>query len=555
MITEIICSYSIFACEAIKYLRTFNLPSIILYSILILLVIFFCLLGIISFFADISPKFEIFKAKICLPLAKKWKNKQLSKQAIKADIKGNVNLAVSKFTSELPPGWLIPMEFQWVQYESKDDFLNENEVVIRLRPVESQDANFVNAVYCFLRKSFFPRTKKVIPEVYREASVLFASNRIIESQKPELINLFNESIFESEIDKDNKILDVFDRYKKMDGRGFFSGTFLREVHSVASDVKLSPLRNKMREETNNIIKHIEEFIKLYDEGSKGEKKQGTIPEDKWHRLGPITKYGFLLIARPSIASKYAKGIQTFVHRAKKDALEGVERLYAFGSNNEKEFAEQVINAISKQIPEYKLVEKFSLSNDYRGEKGGVGALFTKNDKSVKIYFVAHSTTKDNEAEIASGWKDVELSDLGVQQSKELGERFKDIKIDLICCSDLKRAVDTVRIAFGNRIPIIIDKRLRELNYGDFNGEPSKTVSSMKDKAIKEPFPNGESYDQAMIRLHEFYTELKKKHPNKTILVVGHRATQYGLDTLVGGKTIEQCLSIPFKWQSFWEYNL
>lgn len=173
---------------------------------------------------------------------------------------------------------------------------------------------------------------------------------------------------------------------------------------------------------------------------------------------------------------------------------------------------------------------------------------------MKIYFAAHSTSKDNEAELASGWKDVELSDLGIQQSKELGERFKDIKIDLICCSDLRRAVDTVKIAFGEKIPVVIDGRLRELNYGDFNGKPSEVVSSMKDKAIKEPFPSGESYEQAMIRVHEFFNELKNKHPEKTILVVGHRATQYGLDTMTG-KTLEQCLDVPFKWQPYWEYNL
>jgi len=127
---------------------------------------------------------------------------------------------------------------------------------------------------------------------------------------------------------------------------------------------------------------------------------------------------------------------------------------------------------------------------------------------MKIYFIAHATSKDNEAEIASGWKDVELSELGIQQAKELGERFKDIKIDLICCSDLKRAVDTVKIAFGDKIPIVIDKRLRELNYGDFNGEPSEIVGPMKKERIKEPFPNGESYEQAIQRIHDFYQELK-----------------------------------------------
>jgi len=173
---------------------------------------------------------------------------------------------------------------------------------------------------------------------------------------------------------------------------------------------------------------------------------------------------------------------------------------------------------------------------------------------MKVYFAAHSTTKDNETGISSGWKDVGLSGLGIQQSKEMGERFKDIKIDLICCSDLKRAVDTVKIAFGNKIPVIIDKKLRELNYGDFNGKPSEVVEPIKKEHIKEPFLNGESYEQATERTQEFYLELKEKYPDKTVLIVGHRATQYGLDTLVGGKTIKECLSIPFKWQPYWEYD-
>jgi alpha-ribazole phosphatase/probable phosphoglycerate mutase len=153
--------------------------------------------------------------------------------------------------------------------------------------------------------------------------------------------------------------------------------------------------------------------------------------------------------------------------------------------------------------------------------------------------------------------------LGIKQSKQLGSRFKEMKIDLICCSDLKRAFDTVKIAFQERIPVLVDKRLREVNYGDFNGKPGKVVALLKQGAIKKPFPGGESYEQAMDRLHEFYKELKERYPDprngdaaKTVLVVGHRATQYGLDTLLG-KTVEQCLKEqePFKWQPYWEYNI
>jgi len=175
---------------------------------------------------------------------------------------------------------------------------------------------------------------------------------------------------------------------------------------------------------------------------------------------------------------------------------------------------------------------------------------------MKIYFAAHSTTTDNESGNASGWNDVGLSELGIKQAKQLASTFKDIKIDVVCCSDLKRAVDTVKIAFQDRLPVVIDKRLREVNYGTFNGKPGKTVGPMKIERIDMPFPGGESYNQAMVRLHEFYNELKKAYKDQTILVVGHRATQYGLDTMTG-KTVEQCLveQEPFKWQPFWEYNI
>ena len=131
---------------------------------------------------------------------------------------------------------------------------------------------------------------------------------------------------------------------------------------------------------------------------------------------------------------------------------------------------------------------------------------------MRIYFAAHATTKDNEAKVASGWSDTELSDLGIKQAKELGEAFKNIKLDIVCCSDLRRAVDTVKIAFEGKYQVIADQRLQELNYGDFNGKSSAVVEPMKLQHIKEPFPNGESYEQAIARVRGFYQELKRNSP-------------------------------------------
>ena len=85
---------------------------------------------------------------------------------------------------------------------------------------------------------------------------------------------------------------------------------------------------------------------------------------------------------------------------------------------------------------------------------------------VTIIFEAHGTTFDNEKNLSSGHFDIELSPLGINQAKELGERYKNQNFDAIFCSDLQRSYKTAEIAFGNEFPIVKDKRLRECDYGD-----------------------------------------------------------------------------------------
>ena len=101
----------------------------------------------------------------------------------------------------------------------------------------------------------------------------------------------------------------------------------------------------------------------------------------------------------------------------------------------------------------------------------------KNKDIVKITYFVHGTTTDNEEHISSGWKDVGLSELGVQQSKDLPDQIGNKKFDAVFCSDLKRAVDSANLAFSRKFKIIKDKRLREADYGDYTKKSSKWRSS------------------------------------------------------------------------------
>ncbi len=174
---------------------------------------------------------------------------------------------------------------------------------------------------------------------------------------------------------------------------------------------------------------------------------------------------------------------------------------------------------------------------------------------VDIIFEPHATSLDNEAHLASGWNDIELSELGEQQARELGERYKGQTFDAIFCSDLQRSYLTAHLAFGGKFPIIHDVRLRECDYGDMTQADKKLVDAEKPKRITDPFPGGESYEQACIRMQSILDEIRENYAGKRVMIIGHRATQYGLEHSVLGKPIAEVVSAPWAWQPGWHYQM
>jgi alpha-ribazole phosphatase/probable phosphoglycerate mutase len=179
--------------------------------------------------------------------------------------------------------------------------------------------------------------------------------------------------------------------------------------------------------------------------------------------------------------------------------------------------------------------------------------------SVQITYFVHGTTTDNEAHISSGWYDVELSELGIQQSKELTKLTEDKEFDVVFCSDLKRAVDSANLTWGDKYTIIQDERLRECNYGDFNAKSSDEVEPLQEQSITTPMPNGESYEMVKDRIASFLADVKRDYDGKHIAIVGHKAPQLALDVLLKEMTWDEAFNTDWRktksWQPGWEYKL
>ena len=169
-----------------------------------------------------------------------------------------------------------------------------------------------------------------------------------------------------------------------------------------------------------------------------------------------------------------------------------------------------------------------------------------------VVYETHSTSEHNEAGIATGWLGGTLSAAGRAQAVELGRRRRDDGIELVVASDLWRAVETAAIAFeGTSIPLCVDWRLRECDYGEMNGMPRVLLDEQRVRRVDEPWPGGESWRQAVARVSSFLDEVR----GERVLLIGHVATRWALDHRVSGRPLEDLAAEDFDWRPGWEYRL
>ncbi|NSK37048.1 histidine phosphatase family protein [Blautia schinkii] len=151
-----------------------------------------------------------------------------------------------------------------------------------------------------------------------------------------------------------------------------------------------------------------------------------------------------------------------------------------------------------------------------------------------IYIVRHGLTEWNKLKKLQGAADVPLAKEGILLAEKTGEALKDVKFDICFTSPLSRARQTAECVLGDRnVPIIPDKRIQEINFGDLEGgcvrdaegnyiDPQVEMFFRDPVNFKRP-ENGEDIFDVIARTKDFWEE-KTSDPSltdKTVLVASH----------------------------------
>ncbi|MCD8187344.1 MAG: histidine phosphatase family protein [Ruminococcus sp.] len=163
---------------------------------------------------------------------------------------------------------------------------------------------------------------------------------------------------------------------------------------------------------------------------------------------------------------------------------------------------------------------------------------------MKIYSTRHGQTDHNKKDLILGNTNIELNSTGLAQAQALSEDIKKsgIKLDIIISSPLKRTLKTAQIiAEGNDVRLVTDDRLREWDYGSYEGLHRMTegfYESKREFGVRMG-GTGESILQVAHRVYYVLDDVISEYKGKNVLLVSHGGICRVIETYFNNMTTDQ----------------
>ncbi len=168
-----------------------------------------------------------------------------------------------------------------------------------------------------------------------------------------------------------------------------------------------------------------------------------------------------------------------------------------------------------------------------------------------FYFARHGQTVWNVENKICGATDIALTEKGHLQAEELARAItaEGIHIDEIICSPLMRAADTAgHISDITGVPVRVEMRLREQNFGKYEGTPRNGEEFQHAKTcFADSYEGGESMIRFCQRIYNLLDDIKKEAKDgKVYLLVAHNGVARAVQSYFTDMTNEEFAKFRIK---------
>lgn len=164
---------------------------------------------------------------------------------------------------------------------------------------------------------------------------------------------------------------------------------------------------------------------------------------------------------------------------------------------------------------------------------------------MNVYVVRHGQTEWNAMKKMQGAADIELNEKGLLQAVKTADMLRNLSFDVIFCSPLKRAKQTAEIINNNRgLNIIFDERLKERNYGEFEGTRKISFNYNEFWSYQKNmnYEKAENIQEFFKRIYNFLDDITSKNFNN-VLIVCHAGIEKAIECYFNGLMLDEKIGL------------
>lgn len=275
----------------------------------------------------------------------KFISNKFDRTYVKYDLQSRINHYLKKVSKRVKHIDIKKINVEWIDVSSQTEsqYIQNGELIIRLKKGEHQNQNIVNASMAFISHAFLKKAKTYIAKHQRESMDLFACYDLLKEEKSEILDQFVQDFMKEKM-SNGKIADFFEKYTDIDEAGIFYPVLVQELTFLGEKVFA---KNREAKKIYNEVTEVVNFLYRY--------ANRRLREDNINDfVGEYCKFGIRIIGRSLVINR--DGEKVYANHLK--GISGnIETLYLIGNKEHKDFMSRVFESCKTEIKYSKLSEE------------------------------------------------------------------------------------------------------------------------------------------------------------------------------------------------------
>lgn len=251
------------------------------------------------------------------------KKKQMSNK-----VRGTILKAIKE--QSLSDEYILPSDMRiiWVNEEKIDSFVENNQVIVRIKQSSNPHENLITALSEYVNNGLLYNVKRYLNKEVMDVSCILTVRNVIKSANSVSLMYLDENYITPKINSDIELNELYHELMKIDKNGMFVGVMLNEFYKAGMTIYGDIEDPELKAESKEFMRFLYNIaIRLSNEVS-----------DLCFNRDYFKVAIFLTASNKTLKSA---GIQPFIKAISHKLNEGIETIYIFGLGAKREIAEQI----------------------------------------------------------------------------------------------------------------------------------------------------------------------------------------------------------------------